>query len=77
MPEPGTRDTDAPFAPEDAEAIRRMLATPGAKLECPRCHGPLESGTPVAAGGSVLDIYMLACRPCRRALFTSQLRPST
>ena len=76
MGEPGQRDTDAPFGPEEAEAIRRMLAT-GVRLECPRCREPLESGTPVAAGGSVLDIYMLKCPTCRRALFTSQLKPTS
>ena len=44
MPEHGLRDTDAPYAPDEAEAIQRMLATPGTSLECPRCHGPLVAG---------------------------------
>jgi hypothetical protein len=76
MSEPGFRDTDAPFSPEEAEQIRAQLAHPGGRLECPRCHRALESGPPVAAGGSILGVYLVRCPECRRAYMASEYRPA-
>ena len=76
MTEGGSRDTDAPFAQEEVEQIRRQLQTPGGRLECPRCRGPLSSGPPAAAGGSLIGIYIVRCPECRRAYMASEFRPS-
>jgi len=75
MSEHGLRDTDAPYAPDEAEAIQRMLATPGTSLECPRCHGPLVAGTAVDVSASLIGVYIVRCPACRRALMASQVRP--
>ena len=75
MPEHGSRDTDVPFAPAEAEAIRLMLATPGGRLECPRCHGELVAGPPVDVSASLIGVYIVRCPACRRVLMASQVRP--
>lgn len=77
MNEPGDRDTDVPFSPEEVEAIRRMLSTPGSQAECPRCHTPLSSGTPVAGGASMYAVYRVRCPTCRRVFFATDNRSSS
>ncbi len=35
MANAGSRQTPLPYLPDDAERIRQMVATPGAKIVCP------------------------------------------
>ncbi len=71
------RPTDAPYGPEEAELILDALRR-GVKLECPRCHGPLESPPPASPTVSMFRVFLVRCPACRRAVFHGEyLRRST
>lgn len=50
MANAGSRQTPLPYLPDDAERIRQMVATPGAKIVCPQCDEELTMGLPIAGG---------------------------
>ena len=68
MDNTGSRQTPLPYSPNDAARIRQMIATPGAKLICPRCDGELTTGTPIAGGGSIAFVWQAQCASCGRSL---------
>jgi hypothetical protein len=75
--EHGQRPTDAPFGPEETEAILAGLRH-GEMPECPRCHGRLEKGPPSSATVSQFRVFLVRCPVCRRAVFHGEyLRRST
>ncbi len=59
MANAGSRQTRLPYLPDDAERIRQMLATPGAKLVCPKCDEELTMGLPIALGGTIAFVSIL------------------
>jgi len=62
------RDTDAPFGPEEADAIRAQFGrTP--ELACPRCGGPLVAGEPVTGATGSFAVFAVRCPVCRRTVF--------
>ena len=65
------RDTDAPFGPDEADAIIAAIHSDG-ELTCPRCKGPLVKGTPASATGSMFTVYLVRCPTCRRAVFAGE-----
>ena len=53
MANAGSRQTPRPYSRDDAERIRQMVATPGAKIVCPQCDEELTMGVPIAGGGTI------------------------
>lgn len=71
MANAGSRQTPLPYLPDDAERIRQMLATPGAKIVCPRCDEELTMGLPIAGGrGTIAFVWQVQCASCGRSLLT-------
>ncbi len=68
MDNAGSRHTPLPYSPDDAERIRQMIATPGAKLVCPGCDGELTTGLPIAGGGTIAFVWQVQCASCGRRL---------
>ncbi len=73
MDNAGSRHTPPPYSPEDAERIRQMIATPGAKLVCPQCDGELTTGLPIAGGGTIALVWDVHCPSCGRSLVVRDL----
>jgi DNA-directed RNA polymerase subunit RPC12/RpoP len=75
MSEHEQRDTDAPFGPEEADAILALVHA-GSPLTCPRCAGRLVSGTPTRRSASMFTVFSIRCPTCRRAVFAGEyLKP--
>ena len=75
---PGSADVTAPrplaaFSHAETLRIREMIATPGARLRCPRCDGELNSDMPVAGGHSIAAVWEFRCDACRRTLMVQDL----
>lgn len=62
-------DTPVPFSPEEAAAIRGMLAVSDATVVCPKCRGALTFKK--AAGADHLVVWELRCSYCRRSMIVS------
>ena len=63
------RITDAPFSPQEAGLIRRILETPGAPLQCPRCSVDITEDEAIGIEGSVaVRIRLIRCALCRRMM---------
>ncbi len=73
MTERGSRKTYIPFSPDDAVAIRQMVATPDTRVPCPRCGADLTIGTPISVGGTIMPLWDVRCEGCRRHLFVRDL----
>ncbi len=58
----------APFSPEERYTIRRSVAEDHSSVPCPRCHKTLESGPPVAGGGSIGEVWVVRCEDCQRQM---------
>ena len=69
----GDRQTPLPYSPEDAERIRQMIATPGAKIVCPQCDEELTTGLPIAGGGTIAAVWEVRCSSCGRSLVVTDL----
>ena len=65
----GSRQTQLPYSRDDAERIRQMVATPGAKIVCPQCDEELTMGVPIAGGGTIGFVWQPQCASCGRRLF--------
>ncbi len=65
----GSRQTPHPYSRDDAERIRQMVATPGAKIVCPQCDEELTMGVPIAGGGPIGFVWQPQCASCGRRLF--------
>ena len=57
------------YSRHDAERIRQLVATPGAKILCPQCDEELTMGLPIAGGGSLAFVWQPQCTSCGRCLF--------
>ena len=73
MDNAGSRPTPLPYSPEDAERIRQMLATPGAKIICPQCDEELTMGLPIAGRGTIVLAWDVHCPSCGRSLVVRDL----
>ena len=73
MTERGSRKTNNPFSPDDAVAIRQMVATPDIRMPCPRCGADLTIGTPISVGDTIPPLRDVRCEGCRRHLFVRDL----
>ncbi len=73
MADARNRQTPLPFSNDDAERIRRAIATPGSEIVCPQCDDELTSGLPAAAGGGTIEIiWELRCPSCSRTLLVTK-----
>lgn len=59
-----TSDKREPYTAEEIRKIRKTLASPGLRLECPRCRSPLSIGKPIAGGGTVKPVFKVRCKRC-------------
>lgn len=71
MPQHEHRDTDAPYGPEESDAIIADLQA-DRPLICPRCQGPLQRGASTATTVSLFSVYIVRCPTCRRAIFAGE-----
>lgn len=62
-------DTPVPFSPDEAAAIRGMLAVSDATVVCPKCRGALTFKKATGAGEIV--VWELRCAYCRRSMIVS------
>ena len=77
MANAGSRQTPLPYSPDDADRIRQMVATLGAKIVCPQCDEELTMGLPIAGGGTIAFVWQVQCASCGRSLLLTdpQERP--
>ncbi len=73
MDNAGIRPSPIPYSPDDAERIRQMFATPGAKIVCPQCDEELTTGLPIAGGGTIAAVWKVHCVSCGRSLVVTDL----
>ncbi len=73
MTERGSHKTYIPFSPDDAVAIRQMVATPDTRMPCPICGAGLTIGTPISVGDTIPPLWDVCCEICRRHLFVRDL----
>ena len=64
------RLTDAPYGPEEADAIIAELQA-GRPLVCPRCAGVLQTGESTTTI-SLFSVFIVRCPTCRRAIFAGE-----
>jgi hypothetical protein len=71
-------DTSAPFSKEEVAIIRKVILTPGASVECPRCGSALTLEDRVV-GEATVAVLWVHCTTCRRNLIVRDLpeRPPT
>ncbi len=54
--------------------IARLVVTPNARIECPRCADSLEMvGVPAAGGGTIEVVWDFQCPGCRRRVLLTHL----
>ncbi len=66
------------YTVREKAAVARMVVTPHARIECPRCDEHLEmTGVPAAGGGSIEVVWDFQCPGCRRRVLLTHLPPAT
>ena len=68
------RDRVDDYTVKEKATIARLVVTPNARIECPRCPDHLElTGIPAAGGGTIEAVWDFQCPRCRRRVLLTHL----